>query len=321
VTATNVREWAREKGYEVKGHGRIPGDLQAQYDAEHIPGGTDPTPPGGAPAGDVLTPDDYGGSVTAADFPPDVNAAADAADYAAEGPPGPIIGAGPVSDQETAPRRIRARAAGGPFARLRGGRDKQDKQDKQPKARRKLPRVSIAGLIEDTWSQMAWAAGPLPPLQRLLYAQAPYAGMALDDAVKGTPVDRVLQPIARAEDKAKAVGGLIMPPAALMAVLVTAPQPRQVDTPEGPQVIWPEPSVQHKGALLSFRWSLMLMAEAGAMHLEEYQAKAAATEERGRAADEFMAWILGMEPPAAVDAVPVREEEEAVRRAQHMFGG
>ena len=290
ATTTDVREWAKAKGIDIGAHGRIPREVRDQYEAEHttLDDAAYPEPEPG-PA--------YDGGVTEADFPPDPG-------------PGTEVQGHPA---EVKPRRVRtAKPAAGVFARWR-------KQPKTARPGRKLPRVSIAGLIEDAWQQMAWAAAPLPPMQRLLYAQAPFAGVALEAALKDTVADRVLQPVARAEEKAKAVGGLVMPPVALLAVLATAPRPYEITNEDGQKVLtWPEPALAHKTALINLRWSLMLMAETGSMHLEEYKAKAEAAEQRGKMADEFMAWILGMDLP---DEPAVREEEEAVRRAQAMFGG
>ena len=291
MSNTDVRDWARERGIDISARGRISDDIKARYDAEHAP------PPEPAENPDTGGGDDYDSGVTSADFPP------------------PVLV--PEPEPEAAGKEVRPRKITGPPGRSL--RDRLTGKTKTGKAapKKKIPRVSIAGLIEDAWSQMAWAASPIPPMQRLLYAQAPFAGIALEGALAGTMVDRALQPIARAEDKAKAVGGLVMPPVALMAVLASAPVPRQLDSGEW---MLPEPAVQYKGALLTLRWSLMLMAEAGSRHLGEYAAKAEATAERGRQADEFMAWILGRElPPEA--AAPVREEEEAISRAQAMFRG
>jgi hypothetical protein len=55
-------------------------------------------------------------------------------------------------------------------------------------------------------------------LGRCLTMQAPVAGEILEDVVKGTFVDNALQPIARAEDKAKAVAALVLPPALVVAI-------------------------------------------------------------------------------------------------------
>lgn len=297
ATTTDVREWAKAKGIDIGGHGRIPAAVRDQYDAEHA---ISDDPGSGQPDNSYPEPGpDYDGGITVADFP-------------AEPETGIEVG----HPAEVKPRRIRAAkpAAAGILARFR-----KPKAGKPARPARKLPRVSIAGLIEDAWSQMAWAAAPLPPMQRLLYAQAPFAGVALEEALAGTVVDKALQPVARAEQKAKAVGGLVMPPVALLAVLATAPEPYEVRNEDGTTAhVFPEPTFAHKTALVNLRWSLCLMAETGTIHLEEYKAKAEAAQARGRQADEFMAWILGTQLP---EEAPVREEEEAVRRAQTMFGG
>lgn len=292
ATTTDVREWAKAKGIDIGAHGRIPAHVREQYESENTSPQEDAYP---APAPGP----DYDQGITDADF------------ITADEPPEP----GPGHPAEVKPRRVRTPrpATAGVFARWR-----KPKTGKTTRPARKLPRVSIAGLIEDAWSQMAWAAAPIPPMQRLLYAQAPFAGIALEAALKDTVVDRVLQPAARAEEKAKAVGGLVMPPLALLAVLATAPRPYEITNEDGTTALtWPEPALAHKTALINLRWSLMLMAETGQVHLEEYKAKAEAASARGRMADEFMAWILGMDLP---DEPAVREEEEAVRRAQAMFG-
>lgn len=296
ATTTDVREWAKARGIDIGGHGRIPKEIRAQYDAEHA----DPTVFGESDVQTAYTEladgPDYDGGVTEADFPPEPEPASVPA--------------------EIKPRLIRGPKTGSSvIARFRKPKTGKAKTGRPA---RRLPRVSIAGLIEDAWSQLAWAAAPLPPMQRLLYAQAPFAGVALEHALAETVADRVLQPVARAEQKAKEVGGLIMPPVALLAVLATAPQPTEITNEDGTRVLaFPEPTFAHKSALVNLRWSLMLMAEVGQLHLEEYKAKAEAAMARGRQADEYMAWILGVELP---DEVPVREEEEAVRRAQAMFG-
>ena len=308
TTNTDVRKWAREHGIPVTNRGPIAAELRERYEAEHGDGTADPIVFGGP---------GYDGGVTEADFPPALEDRADPR-IPAEAPEAPADvddhqAQTPARQEETRPKKVTAPNA---FQRWRD-RNKP-KAAARAGAGRKRARVSLAGLIEDTWSQMAWAATPLPPMQRLLHAQAPMAGIALEDALRGTMVDKALQPFARAEDKAKAVGGLMLPPMALMGVLATAPQPQQVQTDDGPAMAWPEPSIQHKGALLTLRWSLMLMAETGAAHLEEYQAKAEAAAVRAEQADRFMAWLLGWEEPAPPEGA--EQEEEAVARARAMFG-
>jgi hypothetical protein len=290
ASTTDIRQWARTQGLEVADKGPLSPSVKVQYEEAH------------AATADPEYPDGPGAAVATAAPPP-------AAD---------------PRQAERAPAAPKATPAGrgrGVLGRLRGAPGKA-----KPKGRggKSLPRVSLTNLIEDAWGQMAFAASPMPPMQRLLQSQAPFAGIALDDALEGTVFDRALQPVARAEDKAKAVGGLMMPPMALMLVLATAPVPQVVTDPStGEQTaIWPDPSVQHKGALMSFRWSLMLMAEAGGARLEEYQARAEASAERGRQADDYMAWILGygQAPDDDPGPGPAAAEDEAVRRAQELFG-
>lgn len=298
ATTTDIRKWAKAQGLDVGAKGPISPELAEQYEAAHADPDAHYTVPDGT-----------------------------APDVASAAPPPP---ADPGQAERTPARPPKAKVPGrgsGWLARLRrpaaGGTAR--------KPARKLPRVSLANLIEDAWGQMAWASAPMPPMQRLLQAQAPFAGIALEDALAGTVADRALQPLARAEDKAKAVGGLMFPPMALMLVMATAPQPQVVVDPDSQQetYVWPEPSTQHKGALMSLRWSLMLWSEAGAARLEEYQARAEASADRGRQADAFMAWILGGPAPeeredqaAETDSIraAVSAEDDAVRRAQELFG-
>lgn len=304
ATTTDIREWAKGQGITVRSKGPLPDDVRARYDEAHA----DPDALYQLPDGTAGV---EGGRADVAATAPDVATAA---------PPPP---ADPKQTERTPARPPKPAAArpGGLLARIRGG----GKAPARTRAAgKKFPRVSLANLIEDAWGQFAWAAAPIPPMQRLLQAQAPFAGLALEDALAGTVVDKVLQPVARAEDKAKAVGGIMFPPMALMLTLATAPVPYQVEGTDPPQYVFPEPTAQHKAALMTLRWSLMLWSEAGAARLDEYKARAEANAERGAQADRFMAWILGYEdqaPAADADAAAVSAEDEAVRRAQEMFGG
>lgn len=303
ATTTDIREWAKtQEGLKVGAKGPVSPEVREAYDQAH-----------GADPGGAAYPGDEGAPVVSADSAP----------------------AAPPADPrqtERAPARPRANASArgrGLLARLRGP-SAGSKAKAPAKAGKRLPRVSLASLIEDAWGQMAFASSSIPPMQRLLTAQAPYCGMALEEALAGTVVDRVLQPVARAEDKAKAVGGVMFPPMALMMVLATAPVPEVVDGTDPPQYLWPEPTTQHKAALMTLRWSLMLWSEAGEARLDEYRARAEANAERGAQADRFMAFILGFEDQApgagggegqGAEAAAVNAEDEAVKRAQELFGG
>jgi hypothetical protein len=305
ATTTDIREWAKGQGIEVGGKGPVPADVRTRYDEAHAAGSGDGPGDQDYPGGGA---EDAGTAVSAAPAPP-------ADPRQAERAP-------------ARPRGTPATRGRGLIARLRG--PSAGPRSKTPaKAGKKLPRVSLASLIEDAWGQMAFASSSIPPMQRLLQAQAPFCGLALEDALAGTVVDRALQPIARAEDKAKAVGGVMFPPVALMMVLATAPVPQYVDGTDPAQYLFPEPSAQHKAAIMTLRWSLMLWSEAGEARLDEYRARAEANSERGAQADRFMAFILGYEDQAPgpgqggaeAEAEAATAEDEAVKRAQQLFGG
>src|SRR4051812_19172359 len=76
------------------------------------------------------------------------------------------------------------------------------KVDDAPKVRSHHPRRSVDRIIERVWEGMARLVQPVNlPVARVMAVQAPVAGLLLEDIVKGTVVDRVLQPIVRVEEK------------------------------------------------------------------------------------------------------------------------
>lgn len=102
-----------------------------------------------------------------------------------------------------------------------------------PKAEpaRARPRVSIENIVAQ-----AWGIGALMmnhpqvdqkgnitgmgtvPLARVLDAQAPVAGIVVNDIARGTAIDAVLQPLARAGAKGEKLFGLIGPPLIVGAI-------------------------------------------------------------------------------------------------------
>jgi len=77
-------------------------------------------------------------------------------------------------------------------------------------------RVSVSGVIEWAWAAMAQGVNPLSQATaRVLAMQAPVAGDVLEDSVRGTIVDRALQPIARAQGRISAAGALFLLPASV----------------------------------------------------------------------------------------------------------
>lgn len=115
---------------------------------------------------------------------------------------------------ERKPRRV---ATGKPRQSLRDRLKKATTP--APKSKKKHPRMSLAPVIGEFWGLMGSLAGRVDvPLGRCLQMQSPVAGEILEDVVKGTMVDNALQPLARAEDKAKAVGALLLPPLCVVAI-------------------------------------------------------------------------------------------------------
>jgi len=96
-----------------------------------------------------------------------------------------------------------------------------------PKTAEKRPksggrRASAAQSIEDVWSGLGGLAvrsGSHAPLGRCLQWQAPVAGEMLDEAVKGTAIDRlVLQPISKGRGRFDALGAVFGPPLIVLAI-------------------------------------------------------------------------------------------------------
>ncbi len=192
ATTTDVRQWAKERGLNVGSHGRIPLAIQQDYDAEHAdPGPAEPDYPPAPDYDGGVSEDDF----TAADPPPALPAerAADAAEDAAE---------------ETRPRSVAKGRRKRPDFRERvwgGGGDKPKRPAK------KHARVSLKGFAEDMFLDLAWTFQGLPPMEKILYLQAPLAGTVVEDAVKGTVADKALQPVARLDRQFKALEALTAP--------------------------------------------------------------------------------------------------------------
>jgi hypothetical protein len=82
-------------------------------------------------------------------------------------------------------------------------------------------RVSTAETISDVWGGiggLAQRSGRHAPLGKYLSWQAPAAGIMLDDAISGTPVDKLLQPIVKARGKLDLVAAVFGPPAIILAI-------------------------------------------------------------------------------------------------------
>lgn len=102
------------------------------------------------------------------------------------------------------------------------------KTGKATRVVRRKARVSVDRLASGIWGFVSnFAGGTNAPLGRALNLQAPVAGLVIEDAVKGTVVDRAIQPLARAGERGEAVAALFGVPL-VVGVMQTQPQLQQV---------------------------------------------------------------------------------------------
>lgn len=283
TTAAERRAWLRDNGYTVAEKGRIHPDLEAAFAAAH-PGENGAAAPG----------PDYPAGMTDDEFIADAELPEDLAD---------------VAEPEEPPRRP---ARGGTVAR-RGGRGRGrwrfgGDRGQQGKRKRAKPRVSVEDVIAGGWRIMARVAQPVPPLQRTLKVQAPVAGLLLEDAVRGTLVDKLLQPIARIQIQGKVVAALAGPPVLVTAISMHLAQCQQNQVPPNPVFM----SAAHE----MLRESLIIWMDVAGPKFEEALARERAFQEHyGQDVDAFMDWLFTA-PPDPADDQAMADEEAALRRAQ-----
>lgn len=119
----------------------------------------------------------------------------------------------------------------GTRARTLLNRTKQTRRTRTSKPKKTYPRMPVDRLIGRAWEGLARFVQPVNlPVARVLAMQAPVAGMILEDEIKGTLVDRLLQPIARTEKHGETAIALIGPPL-LVGVLTSKPHLAPVIVP------------------------------------------------------------------------------------------
>lgn len=91
---------------------------------------------------------------------------------------------------------------------LGGGKSKEPKVRKPQGRRQSLEKVG--GYSWQILGQAVASAG-FVPAARVINMQAPIAGMVLEDSFKGSPADRMLQPVVRMVSKGGAMGALLGP--------------------------------------------------------------------------------------------------------------
>jgi hypothetical protein len=159
-------------------------------------------------------------------------------------------------------------------------------------------RVSIENIVSGGWGLAAVAFLRKPemvPVGRVLQMQAPVAGIIVEDAAKGTVVDRILQPFARAGESGEKALALAGPP---LLVFVMTSQPQ----------LYPMLRPVLKAAMLSW-----LEISEPAMKKAQKRAERLA-EQYGEV--DLDAMIDAIWAPADGAAAPSEDEEAAIRRAK-----
>lgn len=184
-----IREWGRATGRTVTERGRVSAKLRAEYEAVAAGLGADVDagdPPAGRPA--------PGGPERPSERP---RAAA------AERQPRPVRK--PASGWRD---RARALISGPPPAAA----GKKPAAKAAP-AREPRPRQPITRVVERLWGQAARAYEHVNiPVARTMAWQAPYVGIVAEDAIKGTPIDKLAQLAARVESATTGIGSMIAMP-------------------------------------------------------------------------------------------------------------
>ena len=256
----DIRDWAAERGIELAAKGRIPNKIREEYEADlngHAGGGEEPM---------LIVPD---------------------------GPEPPVDGPDPMP-APAAPVEERKP--------VRPRRERKSLLQRKPAdgTKKRWPRVSVENLISSGWALGAMALARNPnalPVARMLSYQSPIAGVIVDDMVKGTAVDRLLQPLARAGERGEKAVALIGPP--LIVGMITA-------HPEWYPALKP-----------MLKMSLMSWMSICGPAMEKVQRRAAQAGGPGEVTDaELESIIAGVFADLDVPTAPSPDEEAAVKRAR-----
>jgi hypothetical protein len=274
---SEVRAWARETGWQagdgrgVSSKGNVGQAARDAYSAAHN-GGPRPGPDYPPGMGDG----DFG---TARARVPD--------DDMAEARPAPV--ASPKASSRLTRNTLSSR-----FRRGSGS----------GKRKARHPRISTADLIGSAWRIAAKIAQPLPPMYRTLRLQSVIAGPLLDDAVKGTLADTVLQPLARLSHAGETVSALLAPNLAIGAM---AYHLRKTSGQPNPVVM--------QACQEMLRHGLLAMMRIGGEKFAEQLAKDKDDEERyGADIETIMMFILS-------DPADPAAEEAGIARMAARFAG
>ena len=263
--AAEVRAFLTENGIDVPAKGKLSAAHWAQYaELSGVPaeGDDDGTVPGPA----------YDGGVTEADFGPEPDK------------PGTAVEVAPVRPRrQRKPLRERLRTTPQPSKYKRGTAKKAVAK-----------RIPVDRLISDVYAMLGRLIEQvMPPVGRCIAWQAPTAGIVLEDKVRGTLVDRVLQPVARAEDAGRAAVGIFGLPVAVARFQaiqgIADPQQR---------------AIQEAFLVPVIRELIVINIQLAGERMEEVLARQVATEPMYAKADELLMSFFAPPPGQAAPAEP-----------------
>jgi hypothetical protein len=277
ANARKVRAWGTENGHPMA-RGAIGSALREEWDMAHPDDPYEPGMNGSARADDSSDLDEL--------FPP-----------AGDRDLGDTGETRPAPPKSTP--RVQGRPAGHGLRGLLGG-----KQDKSGKGKaKKKPRVSTEDLLGSLWRGAAKLAAPLPPLQRTLRVQAPVAGLLLEDAVRDTALDAMLQPLARFADAGRTVSALLGPPVFVTAITLHGAQAAAAGEDPNPLFM----AIASEG----LRSSLMTWMDVAGPKFELAVRREKEFEDKyGADVDQFMQWLFSPPPQTQAEA----EADEAMIR-------
>ncbi len=118
------------------------------------------------------------------------------------------------------------------FDKVKGLRKRLPAPARKPRLPRKnVARVALTEFLSAAWAGLGqFAASYSEPVGRVMTIQAPVAGAVLEDVVKDTVVDRMLQPVARVSRGGEIAFALIGPPV-LVALMQQNPEKAGVYIP------------------------------------------------------------------------------------------
>lgn len=193
ISDDEIRDWARSTGRAAGGRGRVSAALRSEYEA--IARGLGGEPPAEDPVDATTAP------------PPAQPAAARA---------------------EARPRAVRRKRPRSRIAAFLSGDSgaSSSRAKGKGKAAADRPRVSLDKFAGKIWGRVAQGFEHVNvPVARCMAWQSPYVGIMAEETLRNTVLDRVLQPIARTEEKFTTAAAVIAMPFIVAALQNPGNQP------------------------------------------------------------------------------------------------